>query len=123
MKKRNITRNFVKMSNNLKKSTAMSIVEVAAVDSEKSNLSNDSNCKLVLNSKHKDREVTCFTAGGVGKLIVSAICGLCFGFILEKARGKSIEKYNQTCIKRSPFWAKRNSQTCIKRSSLGQKKK
>lgn len=88
MKKRNITRNFVKMSNNLKKSTAMSIVEVATVDSETSNLSNDNNNKLVLNSngEEKKKHTSCFTAGGVGKLIVSAICGLCFGFILEKAR-------------------------------------
>ena len=100
MNKRKITRNFVKMSNNLKKSTTVSIVEVAAVDSEKSHLSNcssnDSNSKLVLKSKDKDREVTkdtsCCTANGVVKLIVSAICGLCFGFLLEKARGKSIEK-------------------------------
>ena len=76
------------MSNNLKKSTTVSIVEV---DSEKSNLSNcSSNSKLVLNKKDKEREPTqdtsCCSAGCVGKLIASAICGLCFGFLLEKAR-------------------------------------
>ena len=99
------------MSNNLKKSTTVSIVEV---DSEKSNLSNcSSNSKLVLNKKDKEREPTqdtsCCSAGCVGKLIASAICGLCFGFLLEKARGKAIEKYNQTFIKWSPFGTKRNT--------------
>jgi hypothetical protein len=63
--------------------------------------------------KDKEREPTqdtsCCSAGCVGKLIASAICGLCFGFLLEKARGKAIEKYNQTFIKRSPFGTKRNT--------------
>lgn len=107
MKKRQITPNFVSMSNNIKKSTTVSIVEVASVDLETSNLSNgssnDSNCKLVLNSEKKNKEVpkdtSCCTAGGVGKLIVSVICGFCFGFLLEKARSKSITKYNQSSIK------------------------
>lgn len=77
-----------------KTKSSVTVIHVAGMEKEQTDISNgssaDSETKFPLDSKtSKDSALTVFV-----KLLISSICGLIFGFAMEKSRGR----FSYTCI-------------------------